>query len=162
MLVLSRFVITLIKCLKGHKSLGSLCNVKSKSDSVSQWLSQWQGHLLSCCGQLKIQKRSSPNRDNTVSAGKIKITTLLILILSSLQLYLVGVLQFSIWKQKCERSQMIISIHYPPLQTARQTKASNSEYKEGKFWTLVPLLAEGRRAQPRFEWGVELSHMHWY
>ena len=27
----SCFLITPIKCLKGHKSLGSLCNVKSKS-----------------------------------------------------------------------------------------------------------------------------------
>ena len=35
MLVRSCFLITLIKCLKGHKSLGSLCNVKSKS-TVSQ------------------------------------------------------------------------------------------------------------------------------
>ena len=40
MLVRSRFLITLIKCLKGHKSLGSLCNVKSKS-TVSQLVSQW-------------------------------------------------------------------------------------------------------------------------
>ena len=31
MLVRSCFLITLIKCLKGHKSLGSLCNDKSKS-----------------------------------------------------------------------------------------------------------------------------------
>ena len=31
MLVRSCFLITLIKSLKGHKSLGSLCNVKSKS-----------------------------------------------------------------------------------------------------------------------------------
>ena len=31
MLVRSCFPITLIKCLKGRKSLGSLCNVKSKS-----------------------------------------------------------------------------------------------------------------------------------
>ena len=38
-------------CLKGHKSPGSLCNVKRKSQSVS--VSQWQGHLLSCCRQLK-------------------------------------------------------------------------------------------------------------
>ena len=52
MLVRSCFLITLIKCLKGHKSLRSLCNVKSKS-TVSDWVSQWQGHLLSCCGQLK-------------------------------------------------------------------------------------------------------------
>ena len=35
MLVRSCFLMTLIKCLKGHKSLGSLCNVKSKS-TVSQ------------------------------------------------------------------------------------------------------------------------------
>ena len=48
-LVRSCLFITLIKCLKGRKSLGSLCNVKSKSE----WLSEWQGHLLSCSGQLK-------------------------------------------------------------------------------------------------------------
>ena len=36
MLVRSCFLITLIKCLKGHKSLGSLRNVKSKSQSVSE------------------------------------------------------------------------------------------------------------------------------
>ena len=41
------FLITLIKCLKGHKSLGSLCNVKSKStvtlvsDSVSDKVTYW-------------------------------------------------------------------------------------------------------------------------
>ena len=51
MLVRSCFLITLIKCLKGRKSLGSLCNVKRKS----HWLSEWQGHLLSCCGQLKTK-----------------------------------------------------------------------------------------------------------
>ena len=56
MLPRSCFLITLIKCLKGHKSLGSLCNVKSKSYSVTDWLSQWQGHLLSCCGQLKTEE----------------------------------------------------------------------------------------------------------
>ena len=40
MLVRSCFLITLIKCLKGHKSLGSLCNVKSKSQWVSQWVTR--------------------------------------------------------------------------------------------------------------------------
>ena len=40
MLVRSCFLITLIKCLKGHKSLGSLCNVKSKSEWLSQWVTQ--------------------------------------------------------------------------------------------------------------------------
>ena len=51
MLDRSCFLITLIKCLKGHKSLGSLCNVTKVK--VTQSVSQWQGHLLSCCGQLK-------------------------------------------------------------------------------------------------------------
>ena len=36
MLVRSCLLITLIKCLKGHKSLGSLCNVKIKSPSVTK------------------------------------------------------------------------------------------------------------------------------
>ena len=40
MLVRSCFLLILIKCVKGHKSLGSLCNVKSKS-TVSQLVSQW-------------------------------------------------------------------------------------------------------------------------
>ena len=51
LMVRSCFLITLKKCLKGRKSLGSLCNVKSKSE----WVTQWQGHLLSCSGQLKRQ-----------------------------------------------------------------------------------------------------------
>ena len=28
---------------------------KSKCHWLSQWVSQWQGHLLSCCGQLKTR-----------------------------------------------------------------------------------------------------------
>ena len=56
-LVRSCLLITLIKCLKGHRSLGSLffCQVVKSlvSQSVSQWVSEWQGHLLSCSGQLK-------------------------------------------------------------------------------------------------------------
>ena len=51
MLVRSCFLITLIKCLKGHKSQRSLCNVKSKST-----VSEWQVHLLSCSGQLNISQ----------------------------------------------------------------------------------------------------------
>ena len=39
MLVRSCFLITVIKCLKGHRSLGSLFNVKKQK--VSQSLSQW-------------------------------------------------------------------------------------------------------------------------
>ena len=40
MLVRSCFLITLIKCLKGHKSQGSLCNVKRKSECVSDRVSE--------------------------------------------------------------------------------------------------------------------------
>ena len=40
MLVRSCFLITVIKCLKGHWSLGSLFNVKIKR-SVTQWVSEW-------------------------------------------------------------------------------------------------------------------------
>ena len=53
--VRSCFLITVIKCLKDHWSLGSLFNVKNKkwlSDSVSQW----QGYLLSC--QVTAKKTS--------------------------------------------------------------------------------------------------------
>ena len=46
LLVSSCPLITLIKCLKGHKSLGSLCMFKIKS--VTQSVSEWQCHLLSC------------------------------------------------------------------------------------------------------------------
>ena len=50
MLVRSCVLITVIKCLKGHRSLGSLFNVKKQkvAQSVSEWVSEWQGHLLSC------------------------------------------------------------------------------------------------------------------
>ena len=44
MLIRSCFLITLIECLKGH-------SVMSKS-KVTQWLSEWKAHLLSCSGQL--------------------------------------------------------------------------------------------------------------
>ena len=52
-IVRSCLLITLIKCLKGQKFLGSLCNVlKPKivwlSQWVTDWLTQWQSHLLSC------------------------------------------------------------------------------------------------------------------
>ena len=67
---LSKFVIknchlkmsstSLIKCLKGHKSLGSLCSdVKTLIVSLvgpTRRPSKGQGHLLSCCGQLKRKK----------------------------------------------------------------------------------------------------------
>ena len=53
MLIRSCFLITLIKCLKGHKSLGLFFVCQVVKSSVTQWLSEWQGHLLSCSGQLK-------------------------------------------------------------------------------------------------------------
>ena len=37
-----------IKSLKGHKSLGLLFNVEIKRCVISESVSQWQGHLLSC------------------------------------------------------------------------------------------------------------------
>ena len=36
-----QLLITLIKCLKGHRSLGSLFEWQLVKSSVSQWLSQW-------------------------------------------------------------------------------------------------------------------------
>ena len=49
--------ITLIKCLKGHKSLGSLCSVVKtlivSGNRPSKQPTKGQGHLLSCSGQLK-------------------------------------------------------------------------------------------------------------
>ena len=49
--------ICLIKCLKGHKSLGSLCSVVKtlivSGNRPSKQPTKGQGHLLSCCGQLK-------------------------------------------------------------------------------------------------------------
>ena len=50
MLVRSCFLITVIKCLKGQWSLGSLFNVKNQKVAhwVTQWVSEWKCHLLSC------------------------------------------------------------------------------------------------------------------
>ena len=45
--------VSLIKCLKGHMSLGSPWLLETKV-WLTQWLSEWQGHLLSCSVQLKI------------------------------------------------------------------------------------------------------------
>ena len=60
MLVSSCFLITLIKCLKGHSSLGVFpCKSKVKVPSaVSEWVSQWQVHLWSCSEQLRITKKN--------------------------------------------------------------------------------------------------------
>ena len=37
-------------------------SLKSKDELLSEWVSQWQGHLLSCPGQLKIQILKSRSR----------------------------------------------------------------------------------------------------
>ena len=68
-MVRSCLFITLIKCLKGRKSLGSLCNV---------WLlvvpdgpRDRQGHLLSCSGQLKREKDKKQMRQSGWSKYQI-------------------------------------------------------------------------------------------
>ena len=59
-------LITLIKCLKGHKSLGSLCSVVK--GLIVSWVqprygpTKGQGHLLSCSGQLKKMILPSKSR----------------------------------------------------------------------------------------------------
>ena len=63
--VRSCLLITLIKCLKGHKSLGSLGSVV-KGLNVSSVLptkgpTKGQGHLLSCSGQLKTRFTKETN-----------------------------------------------------------------------------------------------------
>ena len=56
LLVRSYFLITLSKCFKGHKCLGSLF-VFQNQKWLSYSVSQWQGHLLRCpqnlSGQIK-------------------------------------------------------------------------------------------------------------
>ena len=59
MLVRSCFLITLIKCLKGHKSLGSLCNVKSKSDWLSESVTRSPIELLWTAKNQNMQIRVS-------------------------------------------------------------------------------------------------------
>ena len=49
----SGLLITLIKCLKGHKSQGSLCSVLKTLIVSGNRGTKGQGHLLSCSGQLK-------------------------------------------------------------------------------------------------------------
>ena len=56
MLVRSCFLIILIKCLKGHKSLESLCNVKSKSQAVSESVTRSPIELLWTAKNMKGRK----------------------------------------------------------------------------------------------------------
>ena len=58
LLVKTCLLIPLIKCLKGHKSLGSLCRlVKTLIVSLVR-PREGQGVLLSCCGQLKTPQNT--------------------------------------------------------------------------------------------------------
>ena len=45
----------IFKCLKGHKSLGSLCSVVKTLIVSGVRGTKGQGHLLSCSGQLKTK-----------------------------------------------------------------------------------------------------------
>ena len=61
MLVMSCFLITVIKCLKGHWSLGSLFNVKKQkwlsqwvSDKVTYWAVRWQLKNHKSCDLLML------------------------------------------------------------------------------------------------------------
>ena len=48
---------------------------KSKSNRLSQWVSQWQGHLLSCSGQLKNPKTTSSQAPRCASWKADKLTS---------------------------------------------------------------------------------------
>ena len=54
-LVRSCLLVTLIKCPKGHKCVGSLCRLVKTLIVSSVRPSKGQGHQLSCSGQLKIK-----------------------------------------------------------------------------------------------------------
>ena len=73
--------ICLLKCFKGHKSQGSLCSVlKTLIVSGAQPRdrpSKGQGHLLSCCGQLKNR-----NHDDLVEDPEDLLQIILSLFLS--------------------------------------------------------------------------------
>ena len=83
--------ITLIRCLEGLKTI-LLFFCISISKVLSEWVSQWQGHLLSCSGQLKTTCVASIHGNEFASAlpkyfseqrgGRLKV---LILYLKSLQ-----------------------------------------------------------------------------
>ena len=58
----------MIKCLKGHKSLGSLCSVVKtlivSGNRPSKQPTKGQGHLLNCCGQLKRNDENGIGNNN--------------------------------------------------------------------------------------------------
>ena len=69
LLVMSCPLITLIKCLKGHKSLGSLCCCVFKklpyslSDKVTYWAVGWTAKKLIKPSKSKRRKRRPLNKD---------------------------------------------------------------------------------------------------
>ena len=76
LLVRSCSLITLMKCLKGHKSLGSLCNVVKtlivSGARPTNQASKGQGHLLSCSGQLKKHNQKTWNTTQCVQTNTIQ------------------------------------------------------------------------------------------
>ena len=79
-LVRSCLLITLIKCLKGHKSLGSLCSVV-KTLIVSgvrrtNQPSKGQGHLLTCSGQLKTMTKCQSPQCHELNGNVSKLNDL--------------------------------------------------------------------------------------
>ena len=63
-LVMSCLLITLNKCLKGHKSLRLLCSVVKtlivSGNRGTKQASKGQGHLLSCCGPVSYTHLTLP------------------------------------------------------------------------------------------------------
>ena len=70
-LVRSCLLITLIKCLKGHKSLGSLCSVVNSLIVSGARRTEGQGHLLSCCGQLKKETKWAKRKGATPPRARL-------------------------------------------------------------------------------------------
>ena len=63
-LVSQCLLIILIKCFKGHNSLGSLCSVVKTLIVSGVRARDGQGHLLSCSGQLKnVPSRKDGRQD---------------------------------------------------------------------------------------------------
>ena len=69
----SCFLVILIKCLKGHKSLGSLCNVKSKSESVSEWVTRSPIELLWTAKNHPVQDQYQNRTSHIVSGAHFRL-----------------------------------------------------------------------------------------
>ena len=112
-LVRSCLLITLIKCLKGHKSLGSLCSVVKTLIVSGAQPTDRQWVLLSCCGQLKrticpecqvttegmLKNEFLLYQKNLDFCTKMKISSFKLVILTN-QGYIGEVLTVSKWPQR--------------------------------------------------------------